>query len=57
MNTTKDSFWEEKLQAFLSIPPCPDFDTNRAPAQIVQERELFSGTGRDDSGAADAPPF
>ena len=55
MNTMKDSSWEDKLQAFLSIPPCPDFDTNRAPAQIVQEREFFPGTGRDDSGAADAP--
>ena len=56
MNTTNDSSWEEKLRAFLSIPPCPDFDTNRAPAQIVQERELFSGVVKDDTGAADAPP-
>ena len=56
MKTMKDSSWEEKLRAFLSIPPYPDFDTNRAPAQIVQERELFSGTGKDDFGAADDPP-
>ena len=56
MNTTKDSSWEEKLQDFLSIPPNSDFDTNRAPAQIVQERELFSGTAKDDSCAANASP-
>ena len=33
--------WEDKLQAFLSIPPVPDFDVNRAPAQVVQKRDLF----------------
>ena len=32
---------EDKLKAFLAIPPCPDFSIERDSAQIVQKRELF----------------
>ena len=32
---------EDKLNAFLAIPPCPDFTVDRDSAQVVQNRELF----------------
>ena len=32
---------EDKLNAFLAAPPCPDFTVDRDAAQIVQNRELF----------------
>ena len=32
---------EDKLNAFLAIPPCPDFIIERDSAQIVQKRKLF----------------
>ena len=32
---------EDKLNAFLAIPPCPDFTVDRDAAQVVQNRELF----------------
>ena len=32
---------EDKLNAFLAIPPCPDFTVERDSAQVVQNRELF----------------
>ena len=32
---------EDKLRAFLAVPPCPDFSVERDSAQIVQKRELF----------------
>ena len=32
---------EDKLNAFLAAPPCPDFNIERDSAQAVQDRELF----------------
>jgi len=32
---------EDKLNAFLAAPPCPDFTVDRDAAQVVQNRELF----------------
>ena len=32
---------EDKLNAFLAAPPCPDFKIERDSAQIVQKRNLF----------------
>ena len=32
---------EDKLNAFLTAPPCPDFTVERDSAQTVQERDLF----------------
>ena len=32
---------EDKLNAFLSAPPCPDFKIERDSAQVVQKRNLF----------------
>lgn len=32
---------EDKLKAFLAVPPCPDFTIERESAQTVQKRELF----------------
>ena len=32
---------EDKLNAFLAVPPCPDFTVDRDAAQTVQDRELF----------------
>ena len=32
---------EDKLNAFLAAPPCPDFEIERDSAQVVQKRNLF----------------
>ena len=32
---------EDKLNAFLAVPPCPDFTVEQDAAQVVQNRELF----------------
>lgn len=32
---------ESALEAFLTLPKCPDFELDRSEAQKVQERELF----------------
>ena len=32
---------EDKLNAFLAGPPCPDFKIERESGQVVQKRDLF----------------
>ena len=32
---------EDKLNAFLAVPPCPDFKIERDSTQIIQKRDLF----------------
>ena len=47
--TANDNNSEKALQAFLIIPPCPDFIIEREAGQIVQERELFPCMEKDDN--------